>query len=77
MFVAYSPELDLSAAGKDPYSAKNALQKIIEYVLVKRAKEGTLKTLLKELGFRKTKGDKRLEAPELSFVQIPFNASTL
>lgn len=75
-YVAYSPELDLSAAGKDPYSARSALQEVVKYVLAKRMKEGTLNAFLKELGFRKSK-DKKLEAPELSFIQIPFDMASL
>lgn len=76
-YVAYSPELDLSAAGKDPYSARSALQKIIKYVITKKIKDGNLDKFLKELGFRKSRGGKKLEAPELSFIQIPFNTSAL
>lgn len=74
-YVAYSPELDLSAAGKDPYSARRALQEVVKDVLAKRAKEGTLNAFLKEIGFRKSKG-KKLEAPELSFIQIPFDLAS-
>lgn len=75
-YIAYSPELDLSAAGKDPYSARRALQEVVKYVLAKRAKEGTLNAFLKEMGFRKSRG-KKLEAPELSFIQIPFDTASV
>jgi len=39
-YVAYSPELDLSAAGKDSVSAKKTLHEIINHVLLKKAREG-------------------------------------
>ena len=76
-YVAYSPELDLSAAGKDSVSAKKSLQEVINYVLLKKAKEGNLYVFLKELGFRKTKKGENLEAPELSFIQVPFSIASL
>lgn len=64
-YVAYSPELDLSAAGKDAPSAKKALLAVIDDVLAHKFADGTLDAYLKELGFRKG-----AEVPELSFVQV-------
>lgn len=76
-YVAYAPEFDLSAAGKDPYLAKKALQEVIEYVLEKREKEGKLDSFLKDLGFRGLGKTEQLEPPEISFMQIPFRFSAL
>ncbi len=76
-YIAYTPELDLSAAGKNPHSAKKALQQVVEYVLLKNEKEGSLDTFLQEFGFRSLGNDKKLEPPEIGFMQIPFNISSL
>ncbi len=76
-YVAYAPEFDLSAAGKDPYMAKKALQEVIEYLLERREKEGKLETFLLELGFKGLGKKEELEPPEISFIQIPFYYSTL
>jgi len=76
-YVAYSPELDLSAAGKDSTSAKVSLQEVINFVLLKKAKEGDLYAYLKELGFRRSKKGEELTAPEVSFIQVPFKIASL
>lgn len=75
-YVAYAPELDVSAAGKDPYSAKKALQEVIEYLIKKREKEGKLDIFLQELGFKGLGTRDELEPPEVSFIQIPFRFSS-
>lgn len=42
-YVAYSPELDLSVAGKDSASAKKALLDVVEDVLAHKIADGTTK----------------------------------
>lgn len=71
-YVAYSPELELSAAGKDAASAKKALLRVVNDVLGHKIKEGSLAAFLDELGFVKSRREKSWQAPELSFVQVPL-----
>lgn len=70
-YVAYSPDFDLSAAGKDQHAARSALVGIIKDLLDEKTKENKIDGLLKELGFSKAKRS-HWQAPEVSLVPIHF-----
>jgi len=52
-FIAYSPVLDLSTSGKDYEEAKRRFQEVVEIFFEELIKKGTLKEVLKELGWQK------------------------
>jgi predicted RNase H-like HicB family nuclease len=52
-FIAYSPVLDLSTSGKDYEEARRRFQEVVEIFFEELIKKGTLKEVLKELGWQK------------------------
>lgn len=67
IFVAYSPELDVSSCGKTPEGAKKNLLEAIGLFLEETRKMGTLDEVLKEAGFVKQIIKKKIiwQSPEL------------
>lgn len=55
MYVAYSPELDVSSCGKTPKEAQKNLHKAVEILLEETSRMGTLNEILEESGFIKEK----------------------
>jgi predicted RNase H-like HicB family nuclease len=52
-FIAYSPVLDLSTSGKDYEEVRRRFQEVVEIFFEELIKKGTLKEVLKELGWQK------------------------
>jgi len=67
MFVAYTPELDVSSCGKTPELAKKNLLEAVELFLEEAKKIGSLDDILKEAGFTKDKNKRKIiwQSPEL------------
>lgn len=63
-FVAYSPVLDLSSAGKTEDDAKRMFLEAVGIFFEELSESGTLDSVLKDLGWTKT--DNRLEPPKLA-----------
>lgn len=73
-FVAYSPSLDLSSCGKTEAQAKRMFGQAVEMFFEELVELGTLESVMKDLGWTKTKG--RLQPPRVvrhavMGVQIP------
>ncbi len=60
MFVAYSPELDVSSCGKTPREARKNLHEAVGIFLEETAKMGTLDEILEESGFVKEKDNNKV-----------------
>jgi len=60
MYVAYSPELDVSSCGKTPLEARKNLHEAVEIFLEETSKMGTLNEILEESGFIKEKYDDKV-----------------
>jgi len=60
MFVAYSPELDVSSCGKTPVEAKKNLHEAVEIFLEETTKMGTIDDILVESGFVKEKNNHKI-----------------
>ncbi len=54
-FVAYSPALDLSSAGKTTKEAKRMFAEAVDVYFEELVEMGTLNAVLKDLGWTKTK----------------------
>ncbi len=50
-FIAYSPALDLSTSGKSLEEAKRRFKEITEIFFEETAKKGTMKEVLRDLGW--------------------------
>lgn len=64
MFVAYTPQLDISSCGETLDEAKNNLLEAVNIFLKETTKMGTLKDILEEAGFTK-ENYKTWDGPEL------------
>ena len=53
VYVAYSPELDISSCGDSPNQAKSRLREAATLFLEEAAHMGTLREILAEAGFEK------------------------
>lgn len=60
MYVAYSPELDVSSCGKTPAEARKNLREAVEIFLAETARMNTLDEILEESGFIKEKYDNKI-----------------
>ncbi len=54
-FVAYTPALDLSTSGKTYEEVKKRFSEVVDIFFADTAKKNTLDSVLKDLGWRKTK----------------------
>lgn len=52
-YIAYTPALDLSTSGKDYETVKKRFQEIVVIFFEELLKKGTLKEVLKNLGWQK------------------------
>lgn len=60
MYVAYSPELDISSCGKTSLEARKNLHEAVEIFLEETAKMGTLNEILEESGFIREKNNQKI-----------------
>jgi predicted RNase H-like HicB family nuclease len=62
MYVAYTPELDLSSCARTEAKASKNLQEAVRLFLEEAEKHGTLRQILEEAGFEQHKH--KLEGPK-------------
>jgi len=75
-FVAYSPVLDLSTCGDTKAEAKKMFDEAVEVFFEELIKEGTLKEVLKDLGWQEEKATLKppaLISQELRKICVPAN----
>ncbi|KKQ17984.1 MAG: hypothetical protein US31_C0012G0025 [Berkelbacteria bacterium GW2011_GWA1_36_9] len=60
MYVAYTPELDISSCGKTFLEARKNLHEAVEIFLVETAKMNTLDEILEESGFIREKNNQKI-----------------
>ena len=68
MFVAYTPELDLSSCGGSQQKALHNLKEAVTLFLEEAENMGTLSQILEEAGYSKRKS--KLEGPKFIATQI-------
>lgn len=68
MYVAYTPQLDISSCGKTLDEAKKNLIEAVNIFLEETSKTGTLKDILSEAGFVK-ENNKTWNSPELVAIE--------
>lgn len=76
-FVAYSPALDLSTAGKNFASAKSRFTEAVNIFFEEAIKKGTVDEILEDLGWQKVKKEwlpPRIISHESETIQIPVSA---
>ncbi len=76
-FVAYTPALDLSTAGKTEAQARRMFVEAVELFFEELIEMGTVESALKELGWTKTKGSMqppKVVTHSLMKVRIPTAA---
>lgn len=67
VYVAYSPEFDLSSCGDTVNEARQRLHEAVTLFVQEAKRMGTLKSILEEAGYRSK--DDRWEAPEFVGVE--------
>lgn len=60
MYVAYTPELDVSSCGKTPVEAQRNLREAVKLFLEETEKRGTLQEILEESGFVQGRGNQKI-----------------
>lgn len=76
-FVAHTPALDLSTAGKTFDEAKERFSEVIDIFFEEVIKKGTLNEVLQDLGWQKVNQDwipPTLIAQEIERIRIPLAA---
>lgn len=67
-YIAYTPELDIASQGKNIEHAEKRLNEVVSIFLEEAKSRGTLKDILKSLGFLKT--ERKWKSPRISFSEM-------